>query len=405
MPHVSRAIWCLAIAALLAIAVNCFSNRPAQAWDCSGYGDGLDWNSEWLMCAPSAAMNCAANQIYQGDACVTCPGLSVPNGDHTSCGACPAGLHPTSNGRTCVGNGGICNLGNGTISQCYNTQSCERIPHTLNMQDTSLCVQDCKDGMTMADNRVCEPICKDPGTSYLPASSAGPWQCYACLYSGMVSSPDHTECVSCPSGEVPSPSHDYCIKPGTCKWPQIYSVRLGLGNVCRDCPAGQVADESQGSCRVACSGGSIYNPATQSCDTCTGPTVPNAHGTECVRCEQGVASSNHAACVGCAPGKYPNREHNGCVACLGNDRVSGDGMACVTCKKGSWANRAHSACVGPSADIPRPNVLTAPPRVSRPQGDPMNPGIMEGTPGLGGQGPAGIGHPVGGTRPGAAGIR
>jgi hypothetical protein len=119
----------------------------------------------------------------------------------------------------------------------------------------------------------------------------------------------------------------------------------------------------------------------------------------CVECEQGIAASNHASCVGCQPGKAPNNDHTSCVACTGRLSVSGDGMACITCKPGTSANRAHTGCVGPTA-----NPLHPSPRTSTPLVNPMNPGILEGPPGLGSQGPSGVGRPIGGSR-GPASVR
>ena len=379
---------------LLAIAAVALSAPQARAQVCF---PEQAWNPYWATCIPASDPICLQNAVEPvPGVCMTCVGLTVPNGDHTACVACPTGSHPSSNGAECVKSGvAHCDNGYGQAPRCLLNQSCERrVPQSGGMPAVAQCVDDCKFGLTMDDARQCHPICKAPGQYY-----THDLQCAQCP-AGTAANADHTACNACPSGQVPSPSQDYCIKPGTCSWPQIYSP-TAAANPCVNCPAGFVAnEEGLGSCRADCRGGSGYNAWTQSCFACTGATVSDDHGLACVPCTQGIPAANHSACVGCTPGYAPNGTHSGCIACRGNTE-SFDGMGCVPCAKPWKANASHTKCNTPVINTtPRASkpVLTQP---GGPVMSPLGPGLLEGGPGLGGHGPAGAGSRVGGPKGGA----
>jgi len=338
-----------------------------------------------LLTSATRAQTCAANQVDFGGVCVTCPGLTVPNDAHTACVSCPSGSHPSSDGGACVESGGMCQQ-DGKNIRCAPSASCEPIAHSGGQLPNAHCVMDCKEGQVMDDSRICQPVCTIPGEFY---GSGG--HCLRCP-SGTVTTDDHLACTGCPSGLVPSPSQAYCIKPGTCTWPQFYSPTKAA-NPCVSCPSGQVANQALGGCETDCRGIGILDPWTRACEQCTGATVPDDHAWSCIGCKDGVPASNHSACVPCAPGKAPNAGHSACIACRGNT-ISFDGLACVECKYGRSDPR-HTICRGPVYNPPHVRPLTTNPAVPRQPGGPViGPGLLEGSPGLGTQSPAGAGSRV-----------
>jgi hypothetical protein len=392
----SRAAFRASIAtAVLALSLLITSDALAQG----ACPEGDDWNAAWGACVPKGSPMCAANEIGLLGACLPCSGLAVPNITHTACLTCPAGQHPSSDGGECVGNGGTCGPQTGWSLKCAPWESCESLPVSGGMPPQSACAEDCKPGLTMADDRTCKPMCGghhqffdlaafDPGHPYAA--------CRDCP-AGSVASSDHLSCISCPSGEIPAPGGaDYCVKPGSCPWPQLYSD--DPGHPCATCPPGEVASPDQAACQTDCRGKGAYDPWTGTCVPCTGPTVSDEHGWACIPCAQGVAAPDHAQCIACAPGKAPNRDHTSCIACTGK-RVIGDGWACMTCKLGTRPNGRHSACIGPTT-----HVIIPPPAISKPNPI-LNPGILENNPNPGIQSPAPAGRPSRAGARSGAGIR
>jgi hypothetical protein len=388
----------VALLVLLAIAALALSVPQARAQGCF---PEQTWNPYWAACIPASDPICLQNAVepFEG-VCITCVGLTVPNSNHTACVTCPAGSHPSSDGAECVVSGGQCNTSS-TKMKCPRNDSCETVlPQSGGTAALGQCVEDCKRGFTMDDARQCQPICKGYGEYYTGQFVNNPTICRRCS-DGTVVNADRASCGACPSGQVPSPSQEYCITPGTCSWPQVYS-EAAAANPCVNCPPGFVGDEEGlGWCRVDCRGGSGYDPWSQGCYPCTGATVSDDHGVACVPCQQGIPAANHSACVGCMAGSAPNSTHSGCVACRGNTE-SFDGMGCVPCAKPWKANASHTKCNTPvNINTPR----TSKPILTQPGGpvmSPLRPGLLEGGPGLGGHGPAGAGSPIRGGPAGGA---
>jgi len=159
----------------------------------------------------------------------------------------------------------------------------------------------------------------------------------------------------------------------------------------------------------------------QVCQSCKQGTAPNAAKTQCVPSAAGCPSKhlNPLANVcepKCGPGKGINDFTNTCQSCTYNTVSQSSASAdqhCVECASDKVPNSSHTACKScPAGMVPAgaaqvQQLGTCVPAnkkksVRRP---PVNPGLLEGTPGLGTQGPAATGNPLGRGTPGGGATR
>ena len=288
----------------------------------------------------------------------------------------------------------------GLAGQCVPEPSCPK-GQWFSQSDPHGCVPTCGSGQKNDPSTgQCENIC-GKGAVYNP--SPGPSQSTCSCPKGWLAAANGS-CAPCPSGQVLSPAGNYCIKPGACSYPQIYNASpTSDADICGTCPAGTHANATQNACVVACAPGQyaaqdfwVYYGV---CTPCPSGTVSDAHNLSCVSCgKYAISNSQHTACVTCDRGKEPSSDHSRCVACTGD--TFSNGMECVRCSSGGKATANHTSCVGPGSPPQFKPPLTT--ETAKPGSPIMNPGLLEGTPGLGTQGPAGIGSRPGGARGPAA---
>jgi hypothetical protein len=210
--------------------------------------------------------------------------------------------------------------------------------------------------------------------------------CIKCK-SGQVANADHTKCVAAPPPPPPPPDVGLCPKG------DVVAFATDGMYECMKCPAGTVSDN------------------------------PDGPGTTCLKlnCGPGHASNPEgASCVACGPGTYSKGAGPTCLTCPSNSYSGAGAAACSSCPKGATVNATHTACTCPAGTrlqygycvstrasttpivIPNSTKKTS----SRPV---PGPGLLDSTPGLGSQGPAAVGTPIGGAPSGGsrgpAGIR
>jgi len=148
---------------------------------------------------------------------------------------------------------------------------------------------------------------------------------------------------------------------------------------CRGCAAQHFSNDGK-SCKPCPNGSYATDPGSAFCITCPSGSVVNAAKNGCFVCAAGlVMNAAHTSCAPCPSGKIPNASQIACVPCPSGQHYEYGG-----CVPNPQAVPNHPAFV--------PNLL-----------DNSNPG-------MGPQGPAATGRPLGGggggaTTRGPAGIR
>ena len=160
----------------------------------------------------------------------------------------------------------------------------------------------------------------------------------------------------------------------------------------------------------------------QVCESCGLGKAPNAAKTECVPSAAGCPSKHLNPVVNvcepkCGPGQGINDFKNTCQSCNFNtvSHQTNSDQHCVECASDKVPNASHTKCVScPPGQVPAPgagvpvNTTCVPANKKKAARRPLvSPGLLEGTPGLGSQGPAATGRPLGGgaTSRGPAGVR
>jgi len=142
------------------------------------------------------------------------------------------------------------------------------------------------------------------------------------------------------------------------------------------------------------------------CHPCAAQHYSN-DGKSCKPCPNGFYASGpgSASCTGCPLGSVVNAAKNGCFTCADGLMINKDHASCSPCSGGKIPSPSKTACVPCPAGQHYQYGGCAP----NPQGvrSTLTPGLLEGTPALGTQGPAATGRPSGGGAPsrGPAGVR
>ena len=185
------------------------------------------------------------------------------------------------------------------------------------------------------------------------------------------------------------------------------------GDACKACAAGTISDPGSTACcrpdAYASARNGSCRPANQySCQPGSAQSVSADGQMTCAPCPAGTYSyamrSAQAlplslrACWPCPAGETSKAGSTTCTpipkiapppgpaTCRGNTILNKDGTRCVACPPASAANADHTACI-PKSSRGAPAA-------------PLGPGLLEGSPALGPQGPASTGTPLG-PRPGA----